>query len=163
MDCLLGSKTSRERHRSKIAKGVQSVKYSLLQYHQNPKVGPNWSPERGMGPFPIFQYPFCRKISKKIEGGLFEKKIESLAVPKKLKGEGTLGLARYKEQLLYFSFLSQMVQFGTINFCRTFKNYFVQFVWIEKSHYYSRVSLLKTSDVTIVLSDNKFLLYPCII
>ena len=39
--------------------------------------------------------------------------------------------------------LGQMVQFDTIIFCRTFKNYFGQFVWIEKkSHYNSRVSLL---------------------
>ena len=35
-----------------------------------------------------------------------------------------------------------MVQFGAIIFCITFKNYFGQFVWIEKkSHYISRVSL----------------------
>ena len=34
-----------------------------------------------------------------------------------------------------------MVQFDTIIFGRTFKNYFGQFVWIEKSHYNSRVSL----------------------
>ena len=35
-----------------------------------------------------------------------------------------------------------MVQFGAIVFCRTFENYFGQFVWIEKkSHYNSRVSL----------------------
>ena len=34
------------------------------------------------------------------------------------------------------------MQFGAIIFCRTFKNYFGQFVWIEtKSHYDSRVSL----------------------
>ena len=26
----------------------------------------------------------------------------------------------------------QMIQFGTIKFCRTFKNYFGQFVWVEK-------------------------------
>ena len=38
------------------------------------------------------------------------------------------------------SSLGQMVQFDTIIFCRTFKNYFGQFVWIEKSHYNSRVS-----------------------
>ena len=30
------------------------------------------------------------------------------------------------------SSLGQMVQFDTIIFCRTFKNYFGQFVWIEK-------------------------------
>ena len=34
------------------------------------------------------------------------------------------------------------MQFGAIMFYRTFKNYFGQFVWIEKkSHYISRVSL----------------------
>ena len=39
-----------------------------------------------------------------------------------------------------------MFQFGTIKFRRTFKNFFGQFVWIEKkgkSHYNSRVSLLE--------------------
>ena len=40
------------------------------------------------------------------------------------------------------SSLGQMVHFDTITFCRTFKNHFGQFVWIEKkSHYNSRVSL----------------------
>ena len=34
-----------------------------------------------------------------------------------------------------------MIQFGTIKFRRTSENYFGQFVWIEKSHYNSRVSL----------------------
>ena len=35
-----------------------------------------------------------------------------------------------------------MSQFGTIKLSTTFKNYFGQFVWIEKkSHYISRVSL----------------------
>ena len=44
------------------------------------------------GPFGIFQYPFCRKTAKKIEGGPFGELFfpkKSLAVPKKLKG-GTL-------------------------------------------------------------------------
>ena len=41
-----------------------------------------------------------------------------------------------------FGSLGQIVQFGAIIFCRTFRNYFGQFVWIEKkSHYNSRVSL----------------------
>ena len=51
---------------SKIAKGLQSVKYSFLQY-------PNFFKsltmpkkiERGEGPFGIFQHPFCRKTPKK--------------------------------------------------------------------------------------------------
>ena len=37
---------------------------------------------------------------------------------------------------------SSLGQFGTIKVRRTFKNYFGQFVWIEKkSHHNSRVSL----------------------
>ena len=47
----------------------------------------------------------------------------------------------YAEKPFWFSSLGQIVQFGAIIFCRTFKNYFGQFVRIEKSHYNSRVSL----------------------
>ena len=46
-----------------------------------------------------------------------------------------------QEKPFWFSSLGQMVQFGAILFCRTFKNYSGQFVWIKKSHYNSRVSL----------------------
>ena len=50
--------------------------------------------------------------------------------------------AEKQEKPFWFSSLGQIVQFGAITFCRTFKNYFGQFVWIEKkSHYNSRVSL----------------------
>ena len=54
-----------------------------------------------------------------------------------MKG-GPFGLARYgmlrekTEKTFSFSSLGQIVQFGAIIFCRTFKNYFGQFVWIEK-------------------------------
>ena len=54
------------------------------------------------------------------------------------------GIVCYAEKHIkpfWFSSQSQKFQFGTINFCRTFKNYFGQFVWIEKIHYNSRVSL----------------------
>ena len=37
-----------------------------------------------------------------------------------------------RKNLFWFSSLDQIVQFGGIIFCRTFKNYFGQFVWIEK-------------------------------
>ena len=43
--------------------------------------------ERG-GPFGIFQHPFCRKTSKKMQGGPFGENFfrkKSLAVPKKMK------------------------------------------------------------------------------
>ena len=50
--------------------------------------------------------------------------------------------AEKQEKPFWFSSLGQIVQFGAIIFYRTFKNYFGQFVWIEKkNHYNSRVSL----------------------
>ena len=68
-------------------------------------------------------------------------------MPKKLKGgpfslSGIVCYAEKEEKPFWFSSLGRMIQFGTIKFCRTFKNYFGQFVWIEtKSHYNSSVSL----------------------
>ena len=55
-------------------------------------------------------------------------------MPKKLKGGPVLYVTRKEkeEKLFWFSSLGQMIQFGTIKFRRTFKNYFGQFVWIEK-------------------------------
>ena len=55
----------------------------------------------------------------------------------KLKGgpldsSGMVCYAEKEEKLFWFSSLGQMIQFGSIKFCRTFKNYFGQFVWIEK-------------------------------
>ena len=46
-----------------------------------------------------------------------------------------------EKKLFWFSSLAQMIQFDTLKFRRTFKNHFGQFLWIEKSHYNSRVSL----------------------
>ena len=58
---------------------------------------------------------------------------------------GMVCYAEKQEKLFWFSSLGQIVQLRAIIFCRTFKNYFGQFVWIEKnlkkSHYNSRVSL----------------------
>ena len=39
---------------------------------------------------------------------------------------------KLRQKTFWFSSLGQMIQFGTMKFCRTFKNYFDQFVWIEK-------------------------------
>ena len=95
---------------------------------------------------------------KKMQGGPFEEKKfrrkkfrkKCLAVPKKMKGSlvspGMVCYAEKQEKPFWFSSLDQIVHFGPIIFCRTFKNYFGQFVWIEKkkkkkSHYNSRVSL----------------------
>ena len=82
---------------------------------------------------------------KKMQGGPFEEKKfrkKCLAVPKKMKGD-SLDLARHGmlRGKTGKTILVQ-VQFDTIIICRIFKNYFGQFVWIEKkSHYNSRVSL----------------------
>ena len=45
---------------------------------------------------------------------------------------GIVCYAGEQEKPFWFSSLGQMVQFGAIIFCITFKNYFGQFVWIEK-------------------------------
>ena len=97
------------------------------------------------GTFGIFQHPFCRKTSKKchwdpLRKKNFEKKIQKkcLTVPKKIERGDSLvspGMVCYAEKQVkpfWSSSLGQMVQFDTIIFCRTFKNYFGQFVWIEK-------------------------------
>ena len=77
---------------------------------------------------------------------LFSKK--SLTMPKKSErapfSRSWYCMLRGKtlKKLFWFSSLSQMFQFGTMKFRRTFKNYFGQFVWVDKkSHYNSRVSL----------------------
>ena len=70
-------------------------------------------------------------------GEIFFRK-KCLAVPKKIERGDTLvspGMVCYVEKQVkpfWSSSLGQMVQFDTIIFCRTFKNYFGQFVWIEK-------------------------------
>ena len=78
---------------------------------------------------------------KKMQGGPFEEKKfrkKCLAVPKKIErgdslfSPGMVCYAEKQEKPFWFSSLGQMVQFGAIIFCRIFKNYFGQFVWIEK-------------------------------
>ena len=65
--------------------------------------------------------------------------------------------AEKQEKPFWFSSLGQIVQFGTILFCRIFKNYFGQFVWIEKkSHYNSRVSLHEAPTKKISEKNEKF-------
>ena len=66
---------------------------------------------------------FRKKMSRsaeKIERG------DSLVSP------GMVCYAEKQVKPFWFSSLGQIVQFGAIIFCRTFKNYFGQFVWIEK-------------------------------
>ena len=78
---------------------------------------------------------------QKNAGGPFEEKKfrkKCLAVPKKIERGDSLvspGMVCYAEKQVkpfWSSSLGQMVQFDTIIFCRTYKNYFGQFVWIEE-------------------------------
>ena len=84
------------------------------------------------------------KHQKNAGGTLCGKKISKknpkkcLAVPKKnergdsLVSPGMICYAEKQVNSFWSSSLGQMVLFDTIIFCRTFKNYFGQFVWIEK-------------------------------
>ena len=79
-------------------------------------------------------------------GKIFEKNV-SQCRKKSERGDPLVlpGMVCYAEKRgkpFWSNSLGQMVQFDTIIFGRNFKNYFGQFVWIEKkSHYISRVSL----------------------
>ena len=75
--------------------------------------------------------PLRKKTEKKSEKNVSQcrKKIErgdSLVSP------GMVCYAEKQVKPFWSSSLGQMVQFDTIIICRTFKNYFGQFVWIEK-------------------------------
>ena len=77
---------------------------------------------------------------QEIEGGpfggdFFRKKVSQSQKTERVEplvSPGTECYAEKQEKPFWFSSLGQMIQFGTIKFCRTFKNYFGQFVWIEK-------------------------------
>ena len=107
--------------------------------------------ERG-DPLGFFNIHSVAKHQKNA-GGPFGEKIffrkKSLAVPKKMKGgeslvsPGMVCYAEKQEKPFWFSSLDQIVHFGPIIFCRTFKNYFGQFVWIEKK---------KKRKVTIIVA-----------
>ena len=81
------------------------------------------------------------KQQKNLRGdplGKFFLRKKSLAVPKKyergdpLVSAGMVCYAEKQKKPFWLGSLGQIVQFGAIIFCRTFKNYFGQFVWIEK-------------------------------
>ena len=81
------------------------------------------------------------KQQKKIEGGPFGEKNFQKKVSQRRKkigrgdplvSPGMVCYAGKQETPFWFSSLDQIVHFGAIIYCRTFKNYFGQFVWIEK-------------------------------
>ena len=72
----------------------------------------------------------------------FEKVSQCRKKPEKPFSLSWYGMLRGKRGKTFLvQFARPNIQFGTIKFRRTFENYFGQFVWIEKSHYNSRVSL----------------------
>ena len=78
--------------------------------------------------------------TKKLKGDPLGKKIpekKSRSAEKIGRGDplvppGMVWYAEKQKKPFWFSSLDQIVQFGAIIFCRTLKNYFGQFVWIEK-------------------------------
>ena len=101
---------------------------------------------------PLWDFPtsILSQNIKKMQGGPFEEKNSEkkcLAVPKKIERGDSLvspGMVCYAEKQVkpfWSSSSGQMVQFDTIIFCRTFKNYLSVRVDRKKSHYNSRVSL----------------------
>ena len=78
---------------------------------------------------------------KNLKGGPFgEKKFQKKVSQRRKKigrgdplvSPGMVCYAGKQETPFWFSSLDQIVHFGAIIYCRTFKNYFDQFVWIEK-------------------------------
>ena len=96
-----------------------------------------------------FQHPFYRKTSKKV--GLLGKRFSKkrLTVPKKTERGLPVWYVEKEEKPFWFSSLGQMSQFGTIKLCRTFKNYFGQFVWIEK-----KVTIIALTKKTFQIKFN---------
>ena len=82
-----------------------------------------------------FSTSILSQNSKKIEGDPLGKKFPKKVSQCRKKKGGPFGLARYG-MLRGKTGKTFLVQFarpnGAIIFCRTFKNYFGQFVWIEK-------------------------------
>ena len=104
------------------------------------------------GPFEVFQHPFCRKTSKKMQGDplgkIFFSKKKSRSAEKNERGEslvspGMVCYAEKQEKHFWFSSLDQILHFDAIIFCRTFVELFwsVRVDRKKKSHYNSRVSL----------------------
>ena len=97
--------------------------------------------ERAKGTLWDFSTSILSQNIKKMQGGSFGEKYFSKKkvsqCRQKWKGDplvspGMVCYAEKQEKPFWFSSLGQRVQFGAIIFCRTFKNYFGQFVWIQK-------------------------------
>ena len=117
-----------------VAKHQKIVRGKIFIYRKNLTV-PKKS-ERGT----LWDFPTSSKQQKKLKGDPLGKNFrkKSLAVPKKIRrgdplvSSGMVCYAGKQENPFWFNSLDQIVQFVAIIFRRTFKNYFGQFVWIEK-------------------------------
>ena len=92
------------------------------------------------GPLGFFNIHSLAKHQKIVRGPLgenffFEKKDSQCRNQQKwgtIQSLPVWYVTRKRGKTIWFSSLDQMIQFGTMKFCRTFKNYFGQFVWTEK-------------------------------
>ena len=115
-------------------KGDPSEKKQIFE--KNVTMPKNWKGD----PLGFLNTQSVVKHQRNWRGTLWRKKFweKSLTMPKKIgRGDPLVspGMVCYpgkQEKPFWFSSLDQIVQFGAIIFCRTFKNYFRQFVWIEK-------------------------------
>ena len=101
-------------------------------------------------------------VPKKTERGdplgkkIFRKK-SNRSAEKNWKGDplvspGMVWYAGKQGKPFWFSSLDQIVQFGAIIFCRTFKNYFGQFVWIERKRKALYEAPTKKRKTTIIVA-----------
>ena len=76
--------------------------------------------------------PFAEKKFRKKNPKKMSRSAEKNERGDSLVSPGMICYAEKQVNSFWSSSLGQMVLFDTIIFCRTFKNYFGQFVWIEK-------------------------------
>ena len=145
---ILGKKVSQCR---KTERGDPLVYFNIhsVAKHQKIKGGKNFIPgkkshsaEAKLKRGALWDFPksILSQNSKNLKGdplekNFFRKKVSQCR--KKRKGDPLVSpsMACYagkQEKPFWFSSLDRIVQFGAIIFCRTFKNYFGQFAWIEK-------------------------------
>ena len=125
------------------SKRTSKCQFTVLENRKTKKNGPSgapgpacaspWRAKRGT-------LPKLSTFLSQLKGGPFgektnfRKKVSQSRKTERgdpLVSPGMVCYAEKQEKPFWFSSLGQMVQFGAIIFCRTFKNYFGQFVWIE--------------------------------
>ena len=119
------------------------------------------------GPFGFFNIYAVAKHRKNWSGTLWRRKISKKVNAEKrgdpLVSPGIVCYAEKEGKPFWFTSLGQMIQFGTIKFRGTFKNYFGQFLWIEKKvtiivAFYFMKRRLK-NDIARVFRSNRLPLF----